>query len=139
MRTIFTGAIGATAVVLGCGGGGSTAGTGGSSSASTASSMTSSSNGTGGGTHEIACTGAPADLALDGTWVAYGQLSVNLQGAPGGAITICPADQVGAATILLMITVQQSTTDPTKLESIVATMCSLELPTVTALVGTCDP
>src|SRR5690242_13124191 len=107
MRTIWRGAFGAMvmAAAIGCGGGGSTAGMGGSSSASTSGSATS---GTGGGTHEIACTGAPADLALDGTWVAYGQLSVKLQGAPGGAITICPADQVGAATILLMITVQQN-------------------------------
>src|SRR5689334_13609304 len=113
MRAIFLGAWGAmAAAALGCGGGGATAagGPGGSSSASTASAMNSSSAGTGGGTHEIACTGAPADLALDGTWVAYGELSVKLQGAPGGAITICPADQVGAATILLMITVQQNAT-----------------------------
>jgi hypothetical protein len=76
---------------------------------------------------------------LTGTWAAYGQLSVKLQGVPGGAITICPADQVGAATLLLLVTVQQDTTDPTKIDKMSATLCSLTLPTVTALVGTCDP
>ena len=60
------------------------------------------------------CTGEPATLSLSGTWAAYGQLSVKLQGSPGGAITICPADQVGAATLLLLVTVQQDTADPTK-------------------------
>jgi hypothetical protein len=58
---------------------------------------------------------------------------------PGGAITICPADQVGAATLLLLVTATQDATDPTKLDQVSATLCSLALPTVTALVGTCNP
>jgi hypothetical protein len=58
---------------------------------------------------------------------------------PGGPITICPADQVGAANLLLLLTVTQNATDPTKIDKVGATLCSLELPTVTALVGTCDP
>jgi len=95
--------------------------------------------GTGGGSTAIACTGQPANLSVSGTWAAYGQLSVKLQGATGGAITICPTDQVGAADLLLLITVKQDTTDPTKIDQMQATLCSIDLPTVTALVGTCDP
>ncbi len=87
----------------------------------------------------VPCTGEPASLSVSGTWAAYGQLSVHLEGATGGAITICPTDQVGAATMLLLITVQQNAADPTKLDQMKATLCSIELPTVTALVGTCDP
>jgi hypothetical protein len=76
---------------------------------------------------------------LSGTWAAHGQLSVKLTGAQMGPITICPADQEGAATLLLLITVKQDTADPTKLDQMQATLCSLELPTVTALVGSCTP
>ena len=49
----------------------------------------------------VTCDGQPATLSLAGTWAAYGRLSLTLTGAPGGAITICPTDQVGEATLLL--------------------------------------
>src|SRR5580700_1286109 len=73
----------------GCGGGGGT-GTGGaasstSSSGSTSTGTSTSSSGTGGGSTAIACTSQPAALSLTGTWAALGQLSVQLQGVPGGA------------------------------------------------------
>ncbi|APR85070.1 Hypothetical protein A7982_10419 [Minicystis rosea] len=120
---------------MGCGGGSSGTGGGGSGGASSSS----ASSGTGGSAGE-ACAGQPTDhLALSGTWVAYGQLAVKLQGQPGGAITICPTDQVGAASLLVMLTVEQNATDATKLDKVQATLCSIELPEVTALVGTCDP
>lgn len=140
-RAALAAAVAATATTIGCGGGGggTTGGAGGTGGSTPGTSSSGTGTG-GGGTHEIACTGQPADhLALGGTWAAYGQLSVTLQGAPGGAITICPADQVGAATLLVMLTVEQNATDPTKLDKVQATLCSVELPTVTALVGQCDP
>lgn len=122
---------------IGCGGGGDT-GSGGATG-STTTTTTGSTTGTG-GSAGLTCTGEPADhVDLTGTWAAYGELSVKLEGLPGGAITICPADQVGAASLLVMLTVEQNATDPTKLDKVQATLCSLELPTVTALVGTCDP
>ena len=122
-----------TALVGGCGGGGEGGAGGGTSSATTTSSSSS-------GSTAIPCTGEPADhVALGGTWAAYGELSVNLEGVPGGAITICPADQVGAASLLVLLTIEQNAADPTKLDQVGVTLCSLELPTVTALVGTCDP
>lgn len=127
-----------TIAALGCGGGGAT-GAGGASSG--AGGSTSSGTGTSGagGSKAIACPGQPAELALGGTWAAYGQLSVKLQGAAGGAITICPTDQVGAATLLVLMTVTPNAADPTKLDAVHATLCSVDLPTVTALVGTCNP
>jgi hypothetical protein len=124
--------VGAALALAGCGGGGTGTGATGTTTGTTT-------GGTGGGTTDIPCTGQPADLALSGTWAARGQLSVKLQGVPGGPITICPADQVGAAKLLLLITVKQNAADPTKLDQMQATLCSIELPTVTALVGTCDP
>jgi hypothetical protein len=128
----------AALAAVGCGSG-STAGTGGGATTTTKSTSTTSGTGGAGGSTAVACTSQPSELALTGTWAAYGQLSVSLVGVPGGAITICPADQVGAATLLLLITIQQDATDPTKLDQIQASLCSVAFPTVTALVGTCDP
>jgi hypothetical protein len=107
--------------------------------ASTTTSATAASSSTGSGPGPIACEGAPADLSLDGVWAAYGRLSVKLLGAPGGAITICPTDQIGEATILLLVTFKQDPADKTKIVDAKATLCSIELPVVTALVGMCDP
>ncbi len=135
---MLTVALAAALGAAGCGGG-STAGVGGGTTTTKTTTTTGGTGGTGGGTTAITCTGQPASLALTGTWAAYGQLSVSLAGVPGGAITICPADQVGAATLLLLITIQQDATDATKLDQIQATLCSVAFPTVTALVGTCDP
>jgi hypothetical protein len=92
-----------------------------------------------GGVEALACTGAPADLELAGTWAAVGKLAVKLEGAPGGAITICPVDQIGEATMLLLLTLKTAAADAQKLEEVRASLCSIDLPTVSALVGTCDP
>lgn len=97
------------------------------------------STGTGGGSSAIPCDGAPAELSLGGVWAAYGKLSVDLQGVPGGAITLCPADQTGEARILMFVEMQPDASDPTKIGKIHAALCSLELPVVTALVGDCKP
>lgn len=132
-------AVAAALLTVACGGGSGNTGGGGSTGSTTGSTATGSTSGTTGST-AFTCTGEPADhVALSGTWAAYGELSVKLEGAPGGAITICPTDQVGAASLLVMLTVEQNAADPTKLDKVQATLCSLELPTVTALVGTCDP
>lgn len=93
--------------------------------------------GAGGGTQDIQCDSAPSALSLAGTWVAYGRLDVTLEGAPGGAITICPAGQMNESTMLLMLTIDQAE-GATALTNIAATLCSIELPVVTALVGDCD-
>ncbi len=112
---------------------------GSSSSTGSSTSNTSSSSSSSSGSTAIKCTGQPSTLSLSGTWAALAQLSVNLEGVPGGAITICPANQVGSANLVLLVTIQQDATDPTKLDQVKATLCSVTLPTTTALVGNCDP
>jgi hypothetical protein len=124
------------ASLLGCGGGATPSGT---STGAGGASGTSSTAGAGGGSSAVKCDGAPADLSLEGTWAVKGRLAVKLQGAPGGAITICPADQPGEASMLMMVTIKQDPADATKLTAVTATLCTIELPTVSALVGTCDP
>jgi hypothetical protein len=94
--------------------------------------------GSGGGSTAIVCEGAPVDHDLEGTWAAYGRLAVKLQGQPGGAITICPADQIGESTMLLLLSMHRDPADATKLVNVGAFLCEIELPVVTALVGTCD-
>jgi hypothetical protein len=111
----------------GCGGDGGDGGTGG----------TPGTGGAGGGGQAVPCDSAPADLALAGTWVASARLTVTLAGVPGGAITICPEGQEGESSMLLLVTLEQP--GPTELSQVKATLCSIELPVVTALVGTCDP
>ena len=125
------------AALLGCGGGETTmsgtstgTGSGGAGGAGT---------GTAGGSSAVKCDGAPADLSLEGTWAVKGRLAVKLQGAPGGAITICPTDQPGEVSMLMMLTIKQDPADATKLTAVTATLCSIDLPTVSALVGSCDP
>lgn len=117
------------AVAAGCGDGGGGAGGAGGSSGH---------GGSGGGSQAVACDEAPTTLDLSGTWAVYGRLAVTLEGTPGGAITICPADQIGESRMLLLVTMSADIMNPTQL-SMRSTLCSIELPIVTALVGTCDP
>ena len=125
------------AALLGCGGGeatpsGTSTGSGGAGGAGAG-------GGGGGGSSAVKCDSAPADLSLEGTWAVKGRIAVKLKGVPGGAITICPEDQPGEASMLMMITFKQDPADATKLSAVTATLCSIELPTVSALVGSCDP
>jgi hypothetical protein len=98
-----------------------------------------SGSGAGGGVHAITCDGAPADPALEGTWAAVGKLAVKLEGAPGGVITLCPTDQIGEASMLLLLSIKADAADAQKLAEVSASLCSIELPTVSALLGSCDP
>src|SRR5262245_51482373 len=111
----------------------------GTTSSSGSGGGTGSSSGAGGGSNAITCTGAPADPELSGTWVASGKLAITLQGAPGGAITICPTDQTGESTMIILVTVKTDPADSSKLTAVHASLCSVELPVSTALVGNCDP
>ncbi len=135
-RALAIGGLAALGILsgFGCGGGdtGST-GSGGSGNGGGAN----GGGGAGGGPEQVACTGQPSETNLSGIWAARGTLAVTLKGQPGGAITICPADQVGESELLLMLDIQANASDPTKLDSVKATLCSINLPTVTALVGDC--
>jgi hypothetical protein len=130
-----------SASIWACGGEQSTTSTSGAGAAGQAGSGGGGAGGSGagGGVQAIPCTGAPADPALEGTWAAFGKLAVKLEGAPGGVITICPVDQIGEATLLLLLTIKADPADAQKLEEVRASLCTMELPTVSALVGSCDP
>src|ERR1700691_2335091 len=95
-RTPLAAALVATLSAAACGGGSATGSSGAGGGNSTTAAGTR--GGAEGGGQPHRCTPQPADLALTGTWAAYGELQISLQGVPGGAITICPADQVGAST-----------------------------------------
>lgn len=115
-----------------CGGGETTTGTGGA---------TGGSGGTGGtgGNPAPSCEGQPDALDLAGTWAALGVLTVKIEGQPGSLVSICPADQIGQANLLLLVTIGQNAADPKTLEDVHATLCAVDLPAVTAVAGTCDP
>jgi hypothetical protein len=123
---------------------GATAGAGGSAGTSSdggggkadGASGTDGAAGTGGTTFTCEKT---AELDMGGTWAAFARLSVTLKSEPGGAITVCPVDQIGESTLLLLVDVKTSATDKKSFDSLRAVACSLSLPVVTALVGDCDP
>jgi hypothetical protein len=115
-------------VAAGCGRGGGSSGADGGAG-----------GGDGGGAQAVPCDGASAELDLSGTWALQGRLAVTLEGVPGGAINICPSDQIGESTMLLVVTMSRDPADPQKLVNVDAALCAMELPVVTALVGSCDP
>jgi len=131
-RALAIGGLAALGVLsgFGCGGGDTGAtGPGGSGGGANGGGGTGGS-GAGGGPEQVACTGQPSTVNLGGIWAARGSLAVTLKGQPGGAITICPAGQVGESQLLLMLDIQANASDPTKLDSVKATLCSINLPTV---------
>ncbi|HEY4121899.1 MAG TPA: hypothetical protein VGM56_28730 [Byssovorax sp.] len=126
-------AFAAAAMAGACGGGDTTATTAGAGASGTTSTSTGA-----GGAPGVPCDGQPAALSLGGVWAARGVLDITLQGKPGGAVTTCPADQHGSSSLLLLLSFEADPSDATKLSSVTATLCSLDLPTVTALVGPCS-
>ncbi|MEZ4309772.1 MAG: hypothetical protein R3F14_17180 [Polyangiaceae bacterium] len=135
MRGLWAGAAAIALILSACDGGDGTAtgGTGGGGAGGSGGTT-----GTG-GKQGPACEGAPEQLDLAGTWAAYGVLTASIAGKPGSLVSVCPADQEGQATLLLMVTVEQDAGDPTKLQNVKASLCSVELPAVTAVAGTCEP
>ncbi len=132
-RGTWAGAIAVALLSTACGDGGSgTGGAGGSGTGGAGGSGTTTSTGP-------SCEGQPASLDVAGTWAAYGALTVTIQGAPGSLVSICPADQEGQAFLTLFVTISQNAADPKKLEDVKATLCAVDLPSVTAVAGTCDP
>lgn len=98
------------------------------------------SGGTGtGGSAGPACEGEPETLDVAGTWAGYGALTASINGQPGSLVSICPADQEGLAYLLMLVTIEQDSADPTALKNVKASLCAVDLPAVTAVAGTCDP
>lgn len=113
---------------------------GGSTSDNTGGGGSGGSGGSGaGGSTAPSCEGQPDTLDVAGTWAGYGVLTAAIKGQPGSLVSICPADQEGEATLLMLITIEQDGADPTSLKNVKASLCSVELPAVSAVAGTCDP
>lgn len=136
MRTSWGHRAGAAAVALcvlsACDGGGGAAGGSGGAGGGEA-------GGGAGGVEGPSCEGQPDTLDLTGTWAGYGALVASINGQPGSVVSVCPADQEGIAYLLMLVTIEQDASDPTALSSVRASLCSVDLPAVTAVAGTCEP
>ncbi len=132
VRGTWAGAIAIVLLASACGGGEGSGGSGGTGTGGTGGGGTTTSTGP-------SCEGQPATLDIAGTWAAYGALTVTIQGAPGSLVSICPANQEGQAFLTLFVTYGQDSADPKKLKDVKATLCAVDLPSVTAVAGTCDP
>jgi len=87
-----------------------------------------------GGSSGLKCD-ATADIDMAGTWAIFFQYSIGLQKQVGGAIAMCPEDQVSSSTMFLLLDITQNGT-AVQTQPI---NCGLTLPAVTGLVGDCDP
>ncbi|MCC6648658.1 MAG: hypothetical protein IT374_24230 [Polyangiaceae bacterium] len=119
-----------------CGGGGddappSNAGAGGSGAGGAGSGGAA---GAAGGTSGIACV---EDGALDvgGLFAVKVRLEVTMKSDPAAVVSVCPADQRGAADLVGIVRVSQSGTTVDALDTIV---CDVTLPPVTAIAGSCS-
>jgi hypothetical protein len=87
-----------------------------------------------GGSAGLKCD-TTAELDMTGTWAIFFQYSIGLQKQTGGAIEMCPVDQVSSSTMFLLLDITQTgTAVQTK-----PINCGLTLPAVSGLVGSCDP
>lgn len=77
-------------------------------------------------------------LDLDGVFALYARLSLTFLSHPGGAVTVCPVDQTSDGTFLALVEIKH-TPGGTQVESVRASVCSLTLPEISAVVGDCDP
>lgn len=91
--------------------------------------------GSGGSTTGIDCDPS-AEVDLDGVFALRASLSFTFSSQPGGAVAVCPVDQVSNGSFLGLVRVQH---DPgqTAIKSIAAVVCTLELPIISAGVGEC--
>lgn len=77
-------------------------------------------------------------LDLGGTWVARLDLELDLSSQAGGAATLCPDQQTGRASMIVIFS-NSHPAGSTAIDSVQPVVCSLELPELTGMVGECDP
>ncbi|MCL2823045.1 MAG: hypothetical protein FWD57_03560 [Polyangiaceae bacterium] len=73
---------------------------------------------------------------LAGTWALLARYSLALQSQTGGAVNLCPLDQTGPATLLAVLDIEPGTGG---FYDVTSVSCQLDLPQVSAAVGTCVP
>lgn len=118
-----------------CGGGddsapastpGGTAGSGGSGAAGSA--------GAAGSVSALTCK-EEGDLDVGGTFAVKVRLEVTMKSDPNAVVSVCPADQKGAADLLAILKVSQSGATIDAVDTIV---CDVTLPPVSAIAGACS-
>jgi hypothetical protein len=95
--------------------------------------------GTGGSSGSSVACDDDGVVDVSGRWAAIARYAVTLRIQQGGVVTTCPVGQAATTTLLLLLDVTPDPADPARLASVSAYPCLLELPTVTASVGDCDP
>jgi hypothetical protein len=95
-----------------------------------------SGGGSGGGT-QLACDD-DGDIDLDGIFALAAKFSFTFGSQPGGAVTICPADQTSEGSFLGLVRLTHQA-GSTQIASAEAVVCTLQLPIISAGVGECDP
>jgi len=133
-RLVVAACLAVSFAIPACGGGdsdpeatGGFPGKGGSGSTSAAQ------GGSGSQSAQLTCDDA-GNLDLSGIWAIYFRYSISLESQPGGAITMCPNDQVSSSTMYLLARVTQ-TGSAIEVHPV---HCSMALPVVTGMVGDCD-
>jgi hypothetical protein len=81
---------------------------------------------------------ATDSLDLGGSWAALLDLQLLLSSQTGGTATLCPESQTNSASIVMLVQNKQGA-GSTTLDEVRPVFCSIELPALTAVVGTCDP
>ncbi|MBI5534320.1 MAG: hypothetical protein HY898_16470 [Deltaproteobacteria bacterium] len=78
------------------------------------------------------------NLDLSGLWAVQLDLTLILANQAGGTVTLCPGNQINTATILLLV---QATQPPgaLTLDQVRPVFCAFELPSLTAVLGQCEP
>ena len=77
-------------------------------------------------------------LDLHGTFAAQLDLKLDLVSQAGGTATLCPDQQGNRASITMLVRASQPSGTP-QLDSVEPVFCAIELPALTAMVGSCDP
>ena len=91
----------------------------------------------GSGDSSLVCNDTSEELDLDGYYALHIRLSFTFASQPGGAVTVCPIGQTNEGSFLGFAKIAHQPGQTTA--SISAVACSLELPVVSAIVGTCKP
>ena len=114
-----------------CGSSDSSAAAGGAAGAGGAS------GGAGAGTTQLPCDSS-GDVDLDGMFALAAKFSFTFGSQPGGAVTICPADQTSEGSFLGLVRLHQQP-GSTQIDSAEAVVCTLQLPIISAGAGQCNP
>ena len=93
------------------------------------------SGGTGGST--LPCSDG-GQLDLDGIFALAAKFSFTFSSLPGGAVTVCPADQTSEGSFLGLVKIVHEP-GTRELKSVEAVVCTLQLPIISAVVGECTP